>query len=251
MIYVTGDTHGRFSRLLPGLYGYPELKAGDYLIICGDFGGIWSNDERENYQLDALSELPCTILFADGNHENYDLLDAYPVSEWQGGRVQFIRPNLIHLMRGQIYEIEGKSFFVMGGAACHDIWNGVLDMDEPDFERRYNRMRSAGMFFRIKGLSWWERELPTDAEIEEARKNLAAHGDKVDYVITHCAPESVQTAVMLITGNYSYESNRLTEFLEELRDSIDYKAWYCGHFHREMDTGRIHVLYESIVPLEE
>ena len=30
-------------------------------------------------------------------------------------------------MRGQVFEIEGKTFFTMGGAASHDIQDGILD----------------------------------------------------------------------------------------------------------------------------
>ena len=136
MIYITGDTHGDYSRFTNEEFPLQaELTKDDYVIICGDFG-IWDNSRIENYNFDFLESRPFTTLFVDGNHENYDLLDSYPVSEWHGGKVQIIRPNIIHLMRGQIYEIEGKKYFVMGGAACHDVWNGILDPNSPSFERK-------------------------------------------------------------------------------------------------------------------
>ena len=49
MIYVTGDTHGDFSRF--SLDAFPEqstMTTDDYMIICGDFGGIWCGDERDD-----------------------------------------------------------------------------------------------------------------------------------------------------------------------------------------------------------
>ena len=251
MIYLTGDTHGRFGRFQPGLYGQPALKAGDTVIICGDFGGLWKGDEHEERQLDRLAALPCTILFADGNHENYDLLDAYPVTEWQGGRVQALRPDLLHLLRGQIYEIEGRSFFVMGGAESHDIRNGILDMDAPDFERRYARMRNAGKFFRVKGLSWWERELPSEEELQEGLRNLRKHGNRVDYIISHCAPSGLQEALMRLLNNYSYPDNALTQYLQTLSETVDFTAWFCGHYHRQLSAGKYHVLSETIIPLPQ
>ena len=61
------------------------------------------------------------------------LLDEYPVEQWHGGNVHKIRPHVIHLMRGQVFELQGRTFFTMGGAQSHDIADGILDMDCPDF----------------------------------------------------------------------------------------------------------------------
>lgn len=117
MIWVTGDTHGDWiTRLCTD--SFPEQKEmtkDDYVIICGDFG-IWRDSARQRYALKWLEEKKFTTLFIDGNHENYDVLDAYPVSEWHGGKVHFIKPSAIHLMRGQIFNIERKTFFTFGGA---------------------------------------------------------------------------------------------------------------------------------------
>ena len=178
MVVVTGDTHGNFQRLYSRKY--KSLNNGDYVLICGDFGGVWHDCERQDAVLDSLDNLPFTVLFADGNHENYDLLNQFPVQQWNGGQVHVIRPNVLHLMRGNVFEIEQKSFFVMGGAASHDLWNGVYDPEHPDHEK-YDALYRDGEFFRIKGLSWWEQELPTDEEINQAWDALCAHEKKIDY----------------------------------------------------------------------
>jgi hypothetical protein len=60
-------------------------------------------------------------------------LAKFPVDEWHGGKVQYITPSILHLMRGQVFEIGGHSFFTMGGASCHDVSDGILDPDAPDF----------------------------------------------------------------------------------------------------------------------
>ena len=124
-IFITGDTHADFERFKKDVfYEQAELSKNDYVIICGDFGGVWDGSPRERYWLDWLEAKLFTTLFVSGNHENYDLLSEFPVQKWHGGRVQFIRPSIVHLMRGQIYEIEGKRFFTMGGASSHDsiVW---------------------------------------------------------------------------------------------------------------------------------
>lgn len=49
-----------------------------------------------------------TILFADGNHEQFDALNSYSVDEWNGGKVHIIEPGIIHLMRGQVTRSMGR-----------------------------------------------------------------------------------------------------------------------------------------------
>ena len=105
-IFITGDTHGDFSRLLPAAFHEQrDLTKEDYLIICGDFGGVWDGGDAEQQWLDWLETRSFTTLFVSGNHENYDLLRNYPISQWHGGLVQAIRPSVLHLMRGQLYNI--------------------------------------------------------------------------------------------------------------------------------------------------
>ena len=112
MIYITGDCHSNFERFNPR--NFPEQKEmtkDDYVIICGDFGGVWNKDgesKMETSALDWLDGKAFTALFVDGNHENFDRLYAYPVEMWHGGKVHKIRSSVIHLMRGQIFELEEK-----------------------------------------------------------------------------------------------------------------------------------------------
>lgn len=155
--------------------------------ICGDFG-FWADTPEENYWLNWLEEKPFTTLFADGNHENFDRLNELPVHKWNGGKVHYIRPHVLHLMRGQVFKIDGATFFTMGGAASHDIQDGILDPASPDFEQEYWFKRRTRHMFRVKGVSWWPEELPSDEEYEEAVRNLKEAGWRVDCVLTHCAP---------------------------------------------------------------
>jgi len=139
MIFITGDTHGDFTRFNTHIFPeQKEMTKDDYVIVCGDFG-IWDASKRERYWLDWLNDKPFTTLFVTGNHSNYDLLNQYPVSEWNGGSVQYIRDTVIHLMRGQVFDIGGKRCLTMGGASSHDISDGILEPDDPDFRRKKRR----------------------------------------------------------------------------------------------------------------
>ena len=80
MIYATGDLHGNVLRFQPQYFPeQAEMSKIDYMIVCGDFGCVWNGNKSDDPQLDRLEALPFTILFVDGNHENFDALSEYPV----------------------------------------------------------------------------------------------------------------------------------------------------------------------------
>ena len=87
--------------------------------------------------------------------------------------------------------------------------------------------------------------MPSDEEYEEAIRNLEAHNWTVDYIITHCGPNEV----IDIYSKKFYGHDRLTDFLEEVRQKAHYKRWYFGHYHDNLDIGNHSMRYEMIVPL--
>ncbi len=243
MLYVTGDTHRNFSRFSPDRFR--EMRAmtkADTVIICGDFGGLWYGGRRDEIQLELLEDLPFTIAFVDGNHENFAALSKYPVEEWNGGKVQFLRPHVIHLMRGQIFTLEGHTFFTMGGASSHDIQDGILDPAAEGYQKKFFCLLIEGRRqYRILGQSWWPEELPSGEEYAEARRNLDASGWTADYIITHSPPSGL--AEML-----GRPRNELTDFLEEIRRKGRYCRWMFGHCHGDQAIDEKHLLlWEEIV----
>lgn len=247
MIYITGDTHGDMRRFATGIFKeQKEMTKNDYMIICGDFGCVWDKEESdcEKYNLDILENRKYTTLFIDGNHENFDRLYKYPVEEWHGGKVHKIRPSVIHLMRGQVYEIEGKKFFTFGGASSHDINGGILEPDDPDFKQKKKALDKGYKCYRINHVSWWERELPTEAEMAEGRINLEKHDNKVDYIITHCCSSSSQT----LLGGSMFKPDILTSYLEEIKQTVKYKKWFFGHYHDNRNVSAEEILlFEQMI----
>ena len=202
MIYITGDTHSDFTRFTEDQFPIQsEMTKSDYVIICGDFGGVWTFEEesrREKEVLDWLNERNFTTLFVDGNHENYTrLYNNYLVEEWHGGKVHRIRNSVLHLMRGEIFDIDNKKIFAFGGAKSHDIQDGILNLDE---EERIYEYRKRGAYFRIRDFSWWDLELPTKEEMENSINNLEKVNYKVDYIISHCCPlrNGILVIIMII-----------------------------------------------------
>lgn len=243
MIYVTGDTHRNFSRFSPDRF--PEMRTmtkADTVIICSDCSVLWHGGRRDEIQLALLEDLPFTIAFVDGNHENFATLSKYPVGEWNGGKVQFLRPHVIHLMRGQIFTLEGHTFFTMGGASSHDIEGGILDPATDGYHERLLRLLMEGKRqYRILGQSWWPEELPSKEEYAEARRNLDACGWTMDFIITHSPPGG-------LAERLARPRDELTDFLEEIRQKGSYRRWMFGHCHGDQTIDEKHLLlWEQIV----
>lgn len=233
MIYLTGDTHGEIDihKLSANKNVGQVLKnctKDDYLIICGDFGLVWDGSKEEKWWQKWLNDKPYTTLFVDGNHENTDLLSKYPIEEWNGGKVQFIQPSVIHLMRGQMYTIDNKKIFTMGGGTSIDRWR------------------------RKEGVSWWPQEIPSDDELKEGIDNLDKNNWKVDYIVTHEAPNSIHD---LAIGPYSEKKHdKLTCYLESLLQDLQFDKWYFGHYHRTDtfgDKSQFRLLYDDVVKAGE
>lgn len=218
MLYVTGDTHAIEEKWLKEIHTF--LASGDVIIIAGDFGiGFWNGRYfSEELFFDWLAEQNYTILFVDGNHENFDKLNSYETEIWNGGRVHKIRHNVIHLMRGEIYNIEDCSLFTFGGGYSMD---------------KYRRQQ---------GVSWWPQEMPMEEEYQNAKSNLEKVSYSVDYVVTHTAAfESIY--YLSTNGNYGIkklvdEELPLTTFFDEIQSKLAYKRWYFGHLHVDAEIWR-------------
>lgn len=247
MIYITGDCHSDFVRF--NKENFPEQKEmckDDYVIICGDFGGVWDTEEskREKWWMDWLEERSFTTLFVDGNHENFDRLNGYEVEEWNGGKIHRIRPSVIHLMRGQVYQMDDKKIFTFGGASSHDISGGILQPDDPDYKAKKKILDQGWLPYRINHISWWEQELPALAEMEEGWKNLEKHKNKVDFIVSHCCASSTQ----VLLGGGLFTPDILTNYLEKIRQAVTYKKWFFGHYHDNKNVNAEEILlYEQIV----
>lgn len=248
-VYITGDCHGEFNKFSTKRFpDQKELTKDDFVIVCGDFG-LWHDCKEERYNLNWLAKKPFTLLFVDGNHENFDRLkNEFPVVDFHGGKAHKIRDNVYHLMRGYVFDLCGKKFFAFGGASSHDIQDGILYFEDyPDTKalvKDYNRRTEQGQMLRINKISWWKEELPTKYEMQRGRDSLKKVGYKVDYVISHCLPQSM---VIHLYGGGT-DSDVLTKYFERLvQNGLQFKQWYAGHYHRDMRLlGNYNILYHKI-----
>ena len=226
MIFITGDTHGEVDIRKFNSRKFSEqrnLTKSDFIIITGDFGLLWDGSNEYNYWLKWLSEKNFTTLFIDGNHENFEILNSYPVITWNGGKAHQITDSVIHLMRGQIFLIDGYKFFTFGGA------------------------KSSDKEFRKEGVSWWKEEMPNQEEYAEGFRNLELNKWKVDFIVTHTCPVKIQK-VLLEKSDKNLETTELNQYLSEIDSKTNYKHWYFGHNHLDEDlTDKHTILYNKII----
>ncbi len=230
MIYLTGDIHGQLSVRRLGRDNFPEgrsLTRGDFVIILGDFGLVWDGSDSDEWWLDWLEACPWTTLFIDGNHENHPLLATYPTRGFHGGMVHEVRPHVLHLMRGWVFDlptVEGtQSFLAMGGAASHD------------------------REFRTEGVSWWPEEIPGDAEREACEASLEQCGWHVDHVLTHDAPSDMVPKLGMLSGR-RFRADEYERWLNSIAYRTEFGNWWMGHYHIDADLGAgFRVLYRDVV----
>lgn len=220
MLLVTGDVHADMDDFRKRPFG--RIKKTDSILVCGDFGILWDGGREEKKELDRLGRQKYHTLFIDGAHENFDLLESYPVTEWSGGKAQIISGRLIHLMRGQVYTIGGRKIFTFGGG------------ESPDRE------------LRSEHRSWWPQEMPTEAEMAEGVRNLEANDWLVDYIFTHEAPTGFKR--LLETGEDGL--NRLNVYLERIHERCRFKRWIFGNYHvNKRLSGDTEAIFDQVVRL--
>lgn len=282
-IYGCGDTHMPMDIHKLNAKNFPEQKTmtkQDYVIVMGDFGLYWEDvmDKSEIYWMKWLNDRNFTTLFLDGNHENHKkLMSGYLAQDLLNTNYAFIDPSvrenyeivykpelrgyvgklsdsIYHLRRGEIYTIQGKKFFVMGGAESIDRKTAIFVMK--------GGKKRVG---RIEGLDWWREEQPNYRELVYGVNNLNKYNNKVDYILTHTAPNTiVRNYVSMIDyfsdgvnvyprfkkcskKEYIEKCDAVANFLDNFIDDFEFEKLYCGHFHEDLIFGKYNFLYNNVV----
>lgn len=228
-IFITGDTHGDFSRI--ALFCDKIMtRREDILIILGDFGfNFWGN-ERDAYKKSFAASLPITLFCIQGNHEQRpEHFDSYQMTEWHGGKVWIEPeyPNIIFAKDGEIYDFAGKKAIVIGGA---------YSVDKP---------------YRLaRGFGWWADEQPSESIKAFVEEQLQKVNWKIDYVLTHTVPLKYEPVEVFLGGIDQSKVDKSTEqWLDMIEERLQYEQWFCGHYHTNKSVDRINLLFESYMEL--
>ena len=207
-ILVTGDVHGDILLLLEMVR---SIENDEMLFVTGDFGLFWfdinSNSDKYTILNNMLESKNAYIVFVDGNHENHNFINRTEISEFCGAKCHKLLPRVIHIMRGEIVNIDGIKIFCFGGAYSVD------------------------RFWREKNKTYFEEELPNENEYDSGLNNLINADFKVDYIITHtCQRRLVKK---LGQRHKAIEEIKLQNYIQWIVDNVEYKKHYFGHWHMD------------------
>ena len=228
-VYLTADCHGQFGHLLK-FNRKQKLTEEDVIIILGDSGiNYYPNDtEYKNFLID----LPCKILCIHGNHEyRANKLPQYKETIYFDGKVyqEANYPNILFAKDGEIYNINGNKCMVIGGAYSVD---------------KYYRLS--------RGYSWHEDEQPDEQIKNRCIKQLNNNNWTIDYMFTHTCPFNYEPKEWFLSGLDQKTVDTSTEsWLQSIHNKLDFKIWYCGHFHGSKydEKGKIRFVYHDFVEL--
>lgn len=225
MYYITGDTHGNFDRITY-FQNKMQLSENDVLIILGDVGLNYYKNKRDTKRKDEVSKYPFTTFCIHGNHEaRPDTIESYKIKEFCGGVVWYEEefPNIVFAKDGEIYNFNGLRCIVIGGAYSVDKYYRILN-----------------------GWPWFFNEQPN----KEIRKYVEEQLEKVNYsvdvVLSHTCPYNYEPREFFMKGIDQELIDKSTEhWLQEIENKLDYKKWYCGHFHASKKTDKMQFMFED------
>ena len=227
-VFITGDTHGKFQRITDFCEKFKTTN-NDVLIILGDAGiNYWSN--KTDIRLKKrLAQLPITLFCIHGNHERRpEKMEAYKDIPWWGDIALYEEeyPNLIFARDGSLYDIEGNTTFVCGGAYSAD---------------KYYRLE--------RGNLWFPDEQPHEKTKKLCEKKLASVNWHVDRVLTHTCPKRyVPMEAFIPAIDQGTVDTSTEEWLDHIFSKLSFERWLCGHYHINKSIDNITFLFEDIIP---
>ena len=219
-IFITGDTHQSLDINKLNSKNFPLnsiLTKDDILIVCGDWGCIWDGSGEDKYWQNWYEKKNFTTFVVLGNHENYDLIQNYPIVQFCGGRARKVSDSVYLEIRGEVYNFNGKTFLSFGGADSTD------------------------KHLRKEGESWWSGERITEEDLENARSNVKKY-DYIDYVITHTGGSEINRFI-------GFEPSESDKILDQILSEIKYGTHYCGHYHVDLYYLNHRIIYDDVCEL--
>lgn len=229
IIYITGDTHGRFRRM-DEFCTLHETKKEDIMIILGDAAINYLGWPRDNELKKMLSKLNITLFCVHGNHEiRPETIPTYTEMKWHGGVVYMEPeyPNILFAKDGEIYDFNGHKTLVIGGAYSVD--------------RDYRILRNPHNPY------WWPDEQPSDEIKKRVEEKLDSCNWKVDVVLSHTVPRNYEPVEVFLAGIDQSSVDKSTEnWLQTIEDRLEYRKWYAGHYHTCKIDGKVEIMYENV-----
>lgn len=192
------------------------------MIILGDACINYHLDDWDDFIKKQLSEYPVTIFRIHGNHEERpENIKGYELKKWHGGQVYYEKKysNVLFAKDGEIFDFDGNKAVAIGGAYSVD---------------KYYRL--------ARRMQWFESEQLDEATKMYVESQLDKCSWKVDYVLSHAAPEKYEPVEFFLPFINQDE-------VDKIENKLEYEKWYLGHYHCEKDENKVKIMYHSICEL--
>ena len=238
MIYITGDLHGLRDAIKLNEKYFQEVvnKPENTLIVVGDAGFSWPGMTDKMLKFFDEIGLKCKIVSVLGNNDNYDDIYSRPQYDYCGGKVVCADGKMpedskvMYLMNGYVYNFEGKTFAVLGGADSYDAPFRC--------EKQKDRVFAHP---RTEHECWWKEELPAVEDYQRLKK-LLLKNPKVDFLLSHEGTTKVvgqnfkwsiedNKFANNMNGHRNSETRTVRDMNDVLQDIVDCKCWIFGHHH--------------------
>ena len=244
--FITGDKHRHFAKVKE-FCREMNTRRKDVLIVLGDAGFNFYDDKRDDELKQEISQLNITLFCLHGNKENRPQnVGTYGIRSFCDGKVYYEPkyPNIYFAIDGEIYTFEGKKYMVVGGA--HSV-DKIRCLEE--------------------GTPFWFDETPDDTIKEKVELGLQSQDNRIFGMMTHTCPiDYLPTEMFMSTRQnanikrnprkakskklFMPDIDRSTEiWLSEIEKKIDYKVWFCGHYHIDKQIDKIQMMCHDIRPL--
>ena len=225
MFYITGDTHGDFSR-----FKYFQKKMSltdkDTIIVLGDAALNYDGSFHDVRTKSFVNGFPFTTFCIHGNHEKrpYDI-KTYKTKKYCGGDVWYEEeyPKILFAKDGEIYDFDGLKCLVIGGAYSVD---------------KYYRLSM--------GYHWFYNEQPSEEIKKYVESQIKKNNNTVDIVLTHTCPLKYEPTEVFLPGLDQNTVDTSTEtWLDKIEANLNYKYWFCGHFHTSKKIDQLQFMFED------
>lgn len=244
--FITGDKHRNFDRV-KNFCRDMNTRRKDVLIVLGDAGFNYYDDERDDELKKEISQLSITLFCIHGNKENRPQnVSTYGIRSFCGGKVYYEPkyPNIYFAIDGEIYTFDGKKYMVVGGAHSVDKIRCLKE-----------------------DLPFWNDEMPDDKTKETVEAKLLEEGNRIYGMMTHTCPIDYLPKEMFMSTRqnasikrkprkakseklFKADIDRSTEiWLGELEKNLVYEVWFCGHYHIDKQIDKIEMMHHEIRPL--
>ena len=224
---LTGDCHGVFTRF----YNLPKDEEIG-MIILGDAGfNFYLNKTDEQKKKEICENYPhITFYCVRGNHEcqPQDLLNIEKKFDENVHGVVYHEPkypNIRYFLDYGLYEIDGFTCYVIGGAYSVDKWY------------RLERAMMAEETNNPKKSGWFSNEQLSREEMDRATEqlyNFKDMGKHIDFMLTHTCPYSWEPRDMFLSMiDQSTVDNIMEKWMDMIKDDIHPYIWCFGHFHAD------------------